>query len=47
MSDFPTGLLADPVLRAEIDLLGDLMVATVGVSGRLTIAEIDGALGLD
>ncbi len=47
MSEAPNYPLADPVLRAEIDLLGDLMVATLGVSGRLTAAEIDGALGLE
>jgi hypothetical protein len=47
VTDLPNWLLGDPVLRAEIDLLGELMVATAGVPGRLTNDEIDGALGVE
>jgi hypothetical protein len=47
MTDLSSWHLSDPVLRAEIDLLGELMAATAGASRRLTSEEIDGALGLE
>jgi heterodisulfide reductase subunit A-like polyferredoxin len=38
--------LTDTVLRDEIELVADLVVAAAGFSGRMSETQIDEALGL-
>ena len=41
-----SGTLHDAALDAEIQLVGDLVVAATGSHGRLTQEQIDAALGV-